>query len=128
MFYFYKNHINRYIWSQFIHFFWRNIFIRLSIIKIKSLEISIFINIIFNNKIFANYFKLYTIYHFKNEKEFVKKIHIRVYFAKLCNRSKCFQKKKGKFLAIFRFISTLYNDCSIFIKAYLIHKLCILNR
>lgn len=58
------------------------------------MEISIFINIIFNNKIFANYFKLYTIYHFKNEKEFVKKIHIRVYFEKLCNRSKCFQKKK----------------------------------
>lgn len=58
------------------------------------MEISIFINIIFNNKIFANYFKLYPIYHFKNEKEFVKKIHIRVYFAKLCNEVNVSRKKK----------------------------------
>lgn len=52
---------------------------------------------------------MYRIYHFKN----------KVYFAKFRNRSKCFQKKKkrkGKFLAIFRFVSVLYNDCSIFIK------------
>lgn len=110
MFYFYKNHINRYIWSQLIRFFWRNIFIRLPIIKIKSLEISIFINTIF--KIFTNYFKLYKCIEY-----IILKTRFTLQnFAIEANVSRKKKKKKGKFLAIFRFVSVLYNDCSIFIK------------